>query len=61
MAIHRTERISFSLTKGAKREIEDFCKKKKRWKSPSDMVRDATYQLMSRYPIYRKNGEGGDR
>ena len=59
-ASERTERLSFSLTKDEKREIEDFCRKKKRWKRPSDLARDAVYQLMARYPIYRKNREGGD-
>ncbi len=51
----RTERISFSLTKAEKRRILDFCKKKKRLKSRPDLASDAVYQLMARYPIYRKN------
>ncbi len=60
MAMHRTERITFSLTKAEKRRIWDFCKEKKRWKSPSDMARDALYQLMARNPIHRKKKETND-
>ena len=49
--------ISFSVTEERKREIEVFCERKRRWKNPSDLARDAVYQLMARYPVYRKKGE----
>ena len=53
----RTRFISFSVTEERKREIEVFCERKKRWKDSSALARDAVYQLMARYPIYRKKGE----
>ncbi len=56
----RTERISLYLTKGEKGEIEAYCREKKRWKRPSDLGRDAIYQLMARNPIHRRKGDTDD-
>ena len=49
--------ISFGVTEEEKAEIEDYCQKKRRWKSPSNLARDALWQLMTRYPIYGKQAQ----
>jgi len=43
--------ISFGVTEEEKAEIVEYCNKKKRWASPSDLARDAVWQLISRNKI----------
>lgn len=49
--------ISFGVTEEEKAEIEDYCQRKRRWKNPSDLARDALWQLMARYPATRKHAQ----
>ena len=51
--------ISFGVTEEEKAVIEAYCQKKKRWKTSSDLARDALWQLMARYPIYQKRAQKG--
>jgi len=55
--------ISFGVSEEEKAEVEEYCRKKKRWKSPADLARDAVWQLMSRNKIgshsSNKGGESG--
>jgi len=57
--------ISFGITAEEKDEIQEYCRKKKRWKSSSDLARDAVWQLINRNKIgshkaknETKNAEG---
>ncbi len=51
------KRISFSVTEDEKAEIEEYCRHKKRWRTPSDLARDALWQHMARNPIFKKKGQ----
>ena len=50
----RNHRISFTVTGEEKAEIEEYCRAKKRWRLPSDLAREAVWQLMARNPVYKK-------
>ena len=49
--------ISFTVTKEEKTEIGDYCQRKKRWRTSSDLARDGMWQLMARNPIYKKHAQ----
>lgn len=51
--------ISFGVTEEEKVEIEEYCRRKKRWKSPADLARDAVYQLMSRNKVGSHSSKNG--
>ena len=53
----RARVISFSVTVEERAEIEDYCRRKRRWRTPSDLARDAVWQLMARNPIWKKQNE----
>jgi len=49
--------ISFGVTGEEKAEIEAYCQRKKRWRTTSDLARDALWQLMARNPVYKKRAQ----
>jgi len=49
--------ISFTVSIEEKKQIEEYCRAKKRWRLSSDLARDALWQLMARNPIYRKRAQ----
>ena len=48
----RARVISFSVTVEERAVIEDYCRRKRNWRTPSDLARDAVWQHMLRYPAY---------
>jgi hypothetical protein len=44
----RTYRVGFCETPERGQELEDYVGQKKRWKSVPDMIRDITWQFISR-------------
>lgn len=54
-------RIAFNVTAAEKREIEEYCRRKKRWRRPSDLARDAVFQMMAKNRAYKKREDEGDR
>jgi len=48
MARRLTYRISVCLTPEHGQEVEDYIGQKKRWKKPSDLLRDALVQFMAK-------------
>jgi len=55
--VKRDCRISISFTREEKTEIMDYCQRKKRWRTASDLARDGLWQLMARNPIYKKHAQ----
>ena len=49
--------ISFGVTGEEKAEIEAYCQRKRRWRTTSDLARDALWQLIARNPIYKKHAQ----
>jgi len=49
--------ISFTVSMEEKRQIEEYCRAKKRWRLSSDLARDALWQLMARNPVYKKRAQ----
>jgi hypothetical protein len=44
-------RISFTVTQEERLRILAYVRCKRRWRDPAALVRDATFQLMERYPV----------
>jgi len=53
----RNRFISFSVSEEEKTEIEAYCQRKKRWRTTSDLARDALWQHIARNPIYKKHAQ----
>ena len=53
----RNRFISFSVSEEEKTEIMSYCQRKKRWRTTSDLARDALWQHIARNPIYKKHAQ----
>ena len=51
-----THRIQFYVTDEEYEAIQEYCRRKRRWRTPADLARDALWQLSTRNPLYVKKG-----